>query len=224
MTQTHSRGGLIYKARYYLLRVSEKYNEFRFGIRSDGRLTPDQLGLTNPDSIEYAPVPYRVLRKIFNTVLIREHEDVFLDMGCGMGRPLVIAAQYPFRRILGVEISAELCAVASKNIARIRDRARCQDIGVIHADATHYTIPDDVTVIFFANPFRGETLHKVVENVRQSLLRNPRLLKIVYFNRVFFEEEAAGKKWIQKRFQLPCFPRAGWALYEADGRAVELLH
>lgn len=212
---------LSFTLRYWQLRLSEKYNELRFGVQSDGLLTPSQLWITNPDSIEYAAVPYRVLSDIFNKLSIRGGEEVFLDMGCGMGRPLIVAAQHPFRRVLGVELSQHLCDVAKRNVDAIRPRALCQDIRIEHSNAVDYTIPDDVTVIFFYNPFRGETLRKVIENIRQSLLRKPRLLRIVYHTRVFFDEETAEKHWIQKRLHYPCFPRASWALYEADVRSME---
>lgn len=47
---------------------------------------------------------------------IRGAAEVFLDYGSGKGRALIMAAQYPFRRILGVEFSPQLSLIASQNI------------------------------------------------------------------------------------------------------------
>jgi SAM-dependent methyltransferase len=142
-----------------------------------------------------------------------QNNEVFLDMGCGMGRPLVVASQYPFRRIIGVEISPELTAAARRNVEQAK--VRCPHIELVNTDASCYEIPDDVSVIYFANPFRGETLDKTVGNIYASLLRRPRIIRIIYYNRLFFDDVTANKPWIRKVFHTPCFPRASWALYEA---------
>ena len=50
------------------------------------------------------------------------HEHAFVDLGCGKGRPLVIASEFPFRRLVGVEIAPNLAAVAQANAAVVRSR------------------------------------------------------------------------------------------------------
>jgi SAM-dependent methyltransferase len=206
--------------RYWLLRASEKYHESRYGIQTDGLLSTQQLGIASQDSLEYTAVPYRVLEKIFRTLAITgQYAEVFLDIGCGMGRPVAVASRYPFRRIIGVELSPRLCSVAEKNVSRIRS-ADGSAVSIVHADAATYQIPDDVTVMFFYNPFKGTTLRKVIENLTQSLLRKPRLVRIVYVNRVFFDQETSGLAWIRKRLSYAFFPNASWALYEADGEML----
>jgi hypothetical protein len=87
---------------------------------------------------------------------------------------------------------------------------------VVNANASSYAVPDDVTLVFFYNPFRGETLRCAIENLRQSLVRRGRSLRIIYCNRVFFDQETAGMAWIKKTFRTPFFPDGSWALYYAD--------
>ncbi len=44
----------------------------------------------------------------------------FVDIGAGKGRALLVAAESPFREVVGVELNPELAAVAERNIARVR--------------------------------------------------------------------------------------------------------
>src|SRR5688572_3346622 len=48
----------------------------------------------------------------------------FLDIGSGKGRVLLIASQYGFRKIVGIEFSPELCAIARKNVEVFCRRAK----------------------------------------------------------------------------------------------------
>jgi 16S rRNA G966 N2-methylase RsmD len=108
--------------------------------------------------------------------------DVFLDIGSGMGRALLVAASYPFSRVIGVELSAHLNDIAQQNIHHLESRLKCRDITVVNADAVEYRVPDDVTVVFMANPFQGSIFQRVVHNILASYDRNPRRLRIVYVN------------------------------------------
>ncbi len=170
-----SKKGPLYRTRYYLLRLSEEFYERWYGIRTKAWLKPEQLGIENVNACDYVPMPYRVLHQIFSKLDIRAGSaEVLLDMGCGMGRPLAVASRYPFRRIVGVVISPKLCKVAHTNLTHCQPGARCPEFEVVNANASRYALPDDVTVVFFNNPFRGKTLRRVIENLRQSLVRRPR--------------------------------------------------
>ena len=109
-----------------------------------------------------------------------EPDDVFLDLGAGKGRVLYQAARYPFRRVIGVEISPLLTVVARQNLARKRRRLRCREIELITMDAAEYEIPDDVTVVYLYHPFIGETFAKVVERLAASLDRRSRHMRVIY--------------------------------------------
>jgi hypothetical protein len=53
---------------------------------------------------------------------------------------------------------------------------------VVRADATTYRVPDDVTVVFLYNPFRGDVLQAALTRVLESFDRAPRRLRVVYAN------------------------------------------
>jgi SAM-dependent methyltransferase len=109
-------------------------------------------------------------------------EDVLLDIGCGAGRVICMAAQYPFARVIGVDVDEAICALAERNARTLR---RCRTRPVVHcADATRYRVPDDVTTVVLYNPFRGDVLRAALERILESVERAPRRLRVLYANPV----------------------------------------
>jgi 2-polyprenyl-3-methyl-5-hydroxy-6-metoxy-1,4-benzoquinol methylase len=48
----------------------------------------------------------------------------FIDIGCGKGRVLLMAAEHGFRKIIGIDFAADLCLTARGNVEQYR---RCSD-------------------------------------------------------------------------------------------------
>jgi SAM-dependent methyltransferase len=155
--------------------------ERRLDVRTSGRIELDELGVAGEDRWRYEPAEWRVLPRIVRRREIGP-EDVFLDFGSGMGRVVLQAAQYGPRRVIGVELAPDLAAIARDNVERNRPRLKCQDIELHTSDALDYRMPDDVTVVFFNNPFTGEVFSRVMEKLVASVKNNPRPLKIIYRN------------------------------------------
>ena len=89
----------------------------------------------------------------------------------------MLAAAYPFKRIMGVEFAESLDQVAQRNIATLgADAAR---IDTVVGDAAFFDPPDDPLVLYFFNPFGVPVLQPVLHRVRASLERDPRPAYIV---------------------------------------------
>jgi SAM-dependent methyltransferase len=108
--------------------------------------------------------------------------DVFLDLGSGKGRVVLLASRYPFARVIGVEISEVLTAVARRNLGADRHRRRCGSVELVTADALDYPIPDEVTVVYMYNPVRGATFDAVIAALIASVDRSPRQVRLIYLN------------------------------------------
>ena len=134
----------------------------------------------NGDAEPYVPIPYAQFECVMESLPLRPGEDVFLDYGCGKGRAIVLAGMYSFLRVIGVEMSAELCQLARKNIQQASPKLACSNIEVHHVDAADYEVPADVTVIFFCKPFGEKTLAVVLDNIQRSLCEHPRNMTIVH--------------------------------------------
>ena len=185
-------------------RLYIRWLEWRFDIRSEAVIDLKEFGIQNELYRPYVPTDYRSFRKIINALQIRASEEVFLDFGSGLGRAVVIAATRPFRKIYGVEIAAQLAEVARQNVRRALPRLKCRDIQIITTNAREFAIPDEVTVIYFFNPFCGEVLADVLKNIRESLRRHPRVLRLICKipAQSAFEEEIHKHTWLAKEREL----------------------
>jgi SAM-dependent methyltransferase len=107
-------------------------------------------------------------------------EDAFLDVGSGKGRILLQAARYPYRRVLGVELSPELSAIARKNVELNRHRLKVRDIEIVTADIVEYEIPADVTTVFAFSPLYGEPFRALIEKLGDLADRRRSAVTFIY--------------------------------------------
>ena len=152
------------------------------GIETADIVRLNELGLAARDRQDYHPTPWLTLKRVLAQHEVRE-DDVFIDFGCGKGRVVFqAAATYAFRRVIGVELAPDLADTARENIRRALPKLRCKHVEIITADVVNYEVPDDVTFVYFFDPFHGPIFSTVVENLLSSLRRRPRELTIIYFD------------------------------------------
>lgn len=171
----------LQRLRYALFRLSERLLEWRYGITSDGEILASDLGITEKSCHDYLATGYMRFRQLMKQIEIRE-SDVFLDYGSGLGRAVILAATYPFRKVIGVELVTELHTRAAENVRRAVNRLRCRDIELYNVDARRFRIPPEVTVIYLWNPFDGEVLREVFGNIQRSIVEHPRTVTILHLS------------------------------------------
>jgi len=111
------------------------------------------------------------------------HSFTFIDLGSGKGRTLLMAADYPFRRILGVELLPELHQAALENLNQYRsDSQKCFALEAIGSDATQFNFPHEPTVLYLFNPFPEAGLRRVIGNLEKSLEQHRRAVYVLYHN------------------------------------------
>ena len=77
----------------------------------------------------------------------------FIDLGSGKGRTLLMASDYPFRRVLGVELLPALNRIAQENLAKYKSKSqKCFSLESICADASTFPLPEEPLVIYLFNP------------------------------------------------------------------------
>lgn len=168
----------------------------RQGIDTSRTVDLATAGIHTDGRIPYVPSSWRNLPSALRHIPVSD-DDVFLDLGSGKGRVVLQAAEQLFKRVIGVELSSELHAVAQENLQAVRARLRCQDVELIEADITGYRIPDDVTVVYAYNPVRGELFEAAMNALIASYDRSPRPIHLLYrYPREHAVLEASG------RFQL----------------------
>jgi hypothetical protein len=128
----------------------------------------------------YQPSDPETLRRTIAALPIRHEEFAFVDVGSGKGRALLVASEFPFERILGVELSEELNEIALRNIEAYSSPAqRCRTIEAVCADAAEYELPGLPLVLYFYNPFLEPVMRRVMANVGSSLAARPRPAYVV---------------------------------------------
>jgi hypothetical protein len=94
-----------------------------------------------------------------------------------------MASDYPFRRIVGVELLPALNEAALDNLGKYRsDSQKCFAIESICGNATEFPLPVEPVVLFLFNPFPESGLRRVIANLEQSLREHPRAVYVVYHN------------------------------------------
>lgn len=110
----------------------------------------------------------------------------FVDLGCGQGKALLLAAQLPFSKAIGVEISSKLVGVARRNLSTYRGtRLKCRNIEVLEENAAEYVYPETPLVIYCFNPFSSTVLIASLARLKASLENNFRPVYFLYVNPVW---------------------------------------
>jgi 16S rRNA G966 N2-methylase RsmD len=166
---------------YLNRRFDRNYNVDTSGVVQLSELTCE--GNNQTHGVWYEPTPLRTLECMFSLLPSDVSEFTFIDFGSGKGRTLVYASTFNFKRILGVEFTRELHAVAMQNIRTLRNKLqRCFNLTSVCADAASFSLPDDNCVLYFFHPFREEVMARVLTNIEESYRRNPRKLILLYYH------------------------------------------
>jgi SAM-dependent methyltransferase len=151
------------------------------GIDTTGIIEDEELYLAEPEREGYQGSGWIDLRRMLRPGEVKPH-DVFVDLGSGKGKVVLLAARYPFARVIGVEISEQLNEIARRNLAAARGRRRAKQVELVTSDVLEYEIPHDATVVYLYNPFRGSLFDAVIAKLIASVDRNPRTVRLIYLN------------------------------------------
>ncbi len=93
---------------------------------------------------------------------------IFIDLGCGKGKTLMLAARHGFKALQGVEFAPELIPIAAQNMRRWN----VTNSEILCMDAAEYQFPNEPFVLYLFNPFQAEVLKKVVDALRAQPIRD----------------------------------------------------
>ncbi|MEP7116149.1 MAG: class I SAM-dependent methyltransferase [Acidobacteriota bacterium] len=112
----------------------------------------------------------------------------FVDLGCGKGRPLIVASEFSFSHLLGVELSPDLASVARRNAAIVAARhPERTPIAIQIGDATAVTAPTDRVAFFMYHPFDRDLVADLIRNLERQLAGGLRHAFLLYYNPVHGE-------------------------------------
>ncbi|HEY6487572.1 MAG: class I SAM-dependent methyltransferase [Terracidiphilus sp.] len=179
-----------------------------YGVRTSGLVAGRHLKSGHRHD-RHSTAYYGVAPSVFATLVRRwkrtgpsatMDEFTFLDFGAGMGRALLLAAEMPFRRVIGVELHPTLARVARENLSMWRKAGRTRtNTRVSCCDAAAFALPVGPCLILLFNPFGAAVLRRVLRRISADLAQRPRPLDLLYVNN---EQEAVleGQRGFRRLF------------------------
>ena len=141
------------------------------------------LGLFHSPYQPTEPALFHEMMDALAAVVGNFSEFTFIDIGSGKGRALLLAADYPFNRIVGVELLPELHRVAQENISQYKaESQKCFTIESLCGDAREFQFPPDPILLYLFNPLPDAGLEQLLANLENSLRQNPRPVYVLYHN------------------------------------------
>jgi SAM-dependent methyltransferase len=167
------------------IKIVDYLFDLRYGTNTSSvaELTDLTINSENREhGVHYEASKVQPLRKLLKAISPMVPEDsVLIDFGCGKGRVLLIASEFGFKEVRGVEFSTELCKIARVNSDGYKSKTGVgTEFQIIEADAAKYDIRKDENVFYLFNPFDSEILKKVISNISESLLKYPRKIFVIY--------------------------------------------
>ena len=166
-----------------------------YGTETSGLLPGIQIARGTSARVEdltaYYGIAPSILRSLLDLWLQRLHprasieRTVFLDVGAGKGRAMLIASEYPFLRVEGVELSPELASIATNNIALWQNEPRSPALSPIvlhHEDATRLPLPSEPLLAHLFHPFEDRMLRRFLRHVERQRQQQPAPLDLLYVN------------------------------------------
>jgi hypothetical protein len=170
--------------------------DLEFGVRTSGLVAGRHLG-TGHRNDRHATAYYAVAPSVFRGMMVRWRrcspqapidEFTFIDLGAGMGRAMLLAAEFPFRAVLGVELNPTLARIGRRNLRLWRTSRRARaPMRILGRDAVEFPLPEGPCVAFLFNPFGGAVLRRVLRNWSATLAARSTkscmgMLDILYVN------------------------------------------
>jgi SAM-dependent methyltransferase len=137
------------------------------------RLRVDTRGVfeTNvPGRVHASTVDYFIVNQVLGRLALKP-DDVFVDIGCGTGRVLCLAARQRVRQVIGVDLSLEMAATAAANVETVRGR-RVFKVDVVVADAAEFDY-GETTCAYMFNPFNHTVLARVLDKINADRSGRP---------------------------------------------------
>lgn len=166
------------------IKGEKKYNIDTTG--ADELKNLSKKGIDTSHATMYMPISYLLIEEIFRQIPLSSKKH-FLDIGCGKGRAMCLAAHNGFNNITGIDFSKDLCEDALVNLRRTKEKFPALQYAVITKDAMNFEIPADVDCIFLFNPFDVVIMGAVVSNIVESVQEHPREIIVAYANPLYID-------------------------------------
>lgn len=163
----------------------------KWGVQTSG-LIPGRLLKTGHAHDRHSTAYFGVAPSVFRALLRRWQRTnpvapierfTFIDVGAGMGRAMLLAAEFPFRRVIGVELNPLLAKMAQHNLQiwEAAGKARTS-MQVICGDAVDAPFPKGPCLVFLFNPFGASVMRRLMKRLAVAFANRAGRLDLLYVN------------------------------------------
>ena len=127
----------------------------------------------------YQPVRSMPFRKLMSKLNLK-NDGSFIDIGAGTGKAMILALDYGFTKVKGIEIVEGLVEIAEENRQSLnipKEKFVC-----IADDALNYEYAIDDKVIFFNDPFSNEVFAPLLKKLEENILEKRVEVTFIYKN------------------------------------------
>jgi len=161
------------------------------GVQTSG-LIPGRFLKTGHTHDRHSTAYFGVAPSVFHALLkrwqrtrpsARISQFTFIDLGAGMGRALLLAAEYPFRKVIGIELNPALANIARDNLTTWRSARNARaPIQILCGDAVDARHPKGPCLVFLFNPFGPSVMRRLVQRWARIFANRPGELDLLYVN------------------------------------------
>jgi SAM-dependent methyltransferase len=210
------------KATWRYLKRDRKLREFdaQHGIRTSDVFMVDPTHVVGPNaghSSTHLATLANDFQRMMDSLPVSPEDRVFVDIGSGMGRAVLLASRWPFQRIIGVEFSQELHGIAEANVkAFFADDKGAERVELVLGDALEYHLPKDPLILYFHQPFDRFMFERYLNVLEDELAQRDSSILVLYCeprHRAAWDQRA----WvhlIEDRSADAEKPGYGWVIYE----------
>lgn len=152
-------------------------------VQTTGDVDLSRLRIFSPNrscGVLYQPTAPGTARNLLSRLQLDYAEYIFIDFGSGKGRVVVIASEFPFKAVIGVEFAEELHRIATDNVRKYRRATvRCSNVRCLLMDAADFVFPATPLVLFFFNPFDRSVMSALMRKLQRTWTECPRDIWII---------------------------------------------
>jgi SAM-dependent methyltransferase len=202
-------------------RRAQQRIDSEYGTETQAWVQLENLDAGGPNlehAVVYGPSPLYDAERVLQQLPIDYGEYDFVDLGCGKGMMLILAAGFRFRRVVGVEFGRVPYDVGLANLQKYRERrSEGPPIEILLGDAADFPLPDHPLLVYLFNPFGANVIRQVLGGLEASLKAVPRDCWIVYLNPVHHDVFAERSFLTVEKAQLNRDQGEPYAVYRARG-------
>jgi SAM-dependent methyltransferase len=156
---------------------------FKYGIHTFSPVDLKNLTIPKGDTSKasrYEAVNFFLLEKLLENFRKLSLTTSIVDLGCGKGRVLVVAAHYGFIDITGIDFALELCQEAERNMEKVKSKFPQIQWNIVNSSVEEYDIMPRDSVFFMFNPFTEEIIRIFLIKLEKSCQKHPRTTYFLY--------------------------------------------